>query len=374
MKHILCLGFATALLTFLAPAPVRAQGPTDEVTFYDRAKKAVETHNGTIQEESPGGIVLKVGGKTETIPVADIRNVAYLVPPAQRVLYRKVTTADETHEKAPDAEKKKDAFTKALAVFQTFDQEAKDPAPSLLRDIKFRKARLYARQAEDDPDQADEAITLLGKFLGDPANGDGWQVVPVAQMLGALQEQKGDKAGALKTYRTVAANALAPKEVRQDFGVRVAQALIHSKQYAEAQRQLRQMAIGLPADDPGAQRIAVHLAECQVASGKFAEAEAKLKEILKSNADATVKALACNTLADGYREAKNNDDAFWYYLWVDTVYNQDKQERARAVYHLAKLFEQVRNDPTRAQQFRDRLLKEKEFDGTDWQRHARSEK
>jgi hypothetical protein len=59
---------------------------------------------------------------------------------------------------------------------------------------------------------------------------------------------------------------------------------------------------------------------------------------------------------------------------VDTVYNQDKQERARAVYHLSKLFEQYRNDPPRAEQFRNRLLKEKEFDNTDWQKHARSER
>jgi hypothetical protein len=374
MKHILCIGFALALLSLLAPGPVRAQGTSDEVTFYDRAKKAVVTHTGTIQEDTPAGIVIKVGGKNETVPVADLRNVAYLVPPAQRVLYRKVATADEEHEKATDADKKKAAFTQALAAFATFDQEIKDPVLVLTRDIRFRKARLYARQAEDDPEQADKAIELLGKFLTDQGNGDGWQVIPVAQMLGALQEQKGDRAGALKTYKTVASNLAVPKEVRQDFGVRQAQALIRTKQYAEAQRQLKQMAVGLPAGDPGAQRIAVHLAECQVASGKFAEAEAKLKDILKSNADGTVKALACNTLADGYREAKNNDDAFWYYLWVDTVYNQDKQERAKAVYHLSKLFEQVRNDPARAQQFRDRLLKEKEFDGTDWQKHARSEK
>jgi hypothetical protein len=377
MKHILCLGFAVALLSFLAPTSAPAQGTTDEVTYYDRAKKAVDTLKGSIQEDTPAGIKLKVAGKNDPVPVpvADIRNVAYLVPGGvQRVLYRKVAGADEEHEKATDPDKKKDAFNKAVAVFKTFEQEAREPVSVLRRDVQFRKARLYARQAEDDPEQADEAINLLSQFLADQGNSTGWQVIPVAQMLGALQEQKGDRAGALKTYGIIATNAAVPKEVRQDFGVRQAQALIRTKKFTEAEQQLRKMALGLASDDPAAQRIAVHLAECQVASGHFAEAEAKLKDVLKSNADGTVKALACNTLADGYREAKNNDEAFWYYLWVDTYYNQDKQERAKAVYYLSKLFEQARNDATKAQQFRDRLLKEKEFDGTDWQKHARSEK
>jgi hypothetical protein len=375
MKHIFCLASAVALLTCLAPAAVRGQGATDEVTYYDPAKKAVDTLKGPIQEESPGGVAVKAGkGEPTMIPVAQIRDVSYQVPLAQRALYRRVISTDEDHDKATDPDKRKDAFTKALAAIQTFEQDAKEPSARVLRDLKFRKARLYARQAEGDPEQADEAITLLSKFLGNDDNSNSWQVVPVAQMLGALQEQKGDKAGALKTYQTVANNVAIPKEVRQDFGIRQAQALIRTKQFTQAEQQLRKMAVALQAGDPEAQRIAVHLAECQVASGNFAQAEAKLKDILKSNADGTVKALACNTLADGYLAAKNTEEAFWYYLWVDTVFNQDKQERARAVYHLSKLFEQVRNDAGRAQQFRDRLLKEKEFDGTDGQNHARAEK
>jgi hypothetical protein len=374
MKPILCLTVAIALLSSLAPAAVRAQGITDEVTYYDPVKRAVDVYKGVIQEETPSHIVIKVGAKKEEVLVANVRDVSYQVPLAQRALYRRLISADEDHAKATDPDKRKEAFTKALTAFQKYDEDVKEVPTLLARDLQFRKARLYARQAEEDPEQADEAIKRLSKFLADSDASAGWQVVPAAQMLGALQEQKGDKAGALKTYRTIADNPAIPNGIRQDFGVRQVQSLIRTKQFAAAEQQLRKMAVGLQATDPAAQRIAVHLAECQVASGHFAEAEAKLKDILKSDADGTVKALACNTLADGYREAKNNDEAFWYYLWVDSVYNQDKQERAKAVYYLSKLFEQVRNDAGRAQQFRDRLLKEKEFDGTDWQKHARSEK
>jgi predicted negative regulator of RcsB-dependent stress response len=373
MKPILCLSLSLALLGLLAPAPARAQGTIDEVTYYDRAKKKEETHKGKIESETPKFITIRAGAKAEEIkiPAIDVLNVTYQIPTG-RPVYRKLIDADADHEKATDPDKRKAAFTKALEMFDAFREAIKEPFPLLDRDVQFRRARLYARQAEEDPEQVDEAIKRLDKFLTDHA--DAWQVIPVARMLGNLQELKGDQAGALKTYRTVAGNALVPKDVQQEFGVRQAQALIKKKEYAAAERQLKSMTAGLAADDPQAQRIAVHLAECQVAAGNFPQAEAKLKEILKSNADGSVKALACNTLADGYLEAKNTDEAFWYYLWVDTVYNQDKQERARAVYHLSKLFEQYRNDPARAEQFRNRLLKEKEFDNTDWQKHARSEK
>jgi hypothetical protein len=145
-----------------------------------------------------------------------------------------------------------------------------------------------------------------------------------------------------------------------------------------AEKLLERQRATLPANDPMAARVPVYLLRCRIASGKAADPEKELKAILAGNADAVVKALACNTLAEFYQKkvlAESNPDrkrelaenAFWQYLWVDVVYNQDKEEHAEALYHLSKLFEQVKNDPGRAQQCQE-LLRGKEFAGMRYQR------
>jgi hypothetical protein len=87
-----------------------------------------------------------------------------------------------------------------------------------------------------------------------------------------------------------------------------------------------------------------------------------------------IKALAANTLGDYYRETGKQEDAFWQYLWVDIVYNQDKHEQAKALYHLSKLFDHVKGDAARAVACRERLLKDKEFSGLEYQKLAAKEK
>jgi hypothetical protein len=57
---------------------------------------------------------------------------------------------------------------------------------------------------------------------------------------------------------------------------------------------------------------------------------------------------------------------------VDTLYTQDRDEHAKALYHLSTLFDKVKNDRARAKQCADRL-KDKQFAGTLYQRRASAE-
>jgi len=50
-------------------------------------------------------------------------------------------------------------------------------------------------------------------------------------------------------------------------------------------------------------------------------------------------------------------DAMWDYLWVDVIYNQDREATARALYHLIGVFIAL-GDKDKADQTRDRLKKE----------------
>ncbi len=115
--------------------------------------------------------------------------------------------------------------------------------------------------------------------------------------------------------------------------------------------------------------VQASLIQTQVAQGK-ATSPADLQNLIKgAGDDDKLKAMAYNTLGDYYQQAKQPDEAFWDYLRVDVLFNQDREEHARALYNLWKLFASARSDPQRAQECLDRL-KDKAMDGTEYQARA----
>ena len=79
-----------------------------------------------------------------------------------------------------------------------------------------------------------------------------------------------------------------------------------------------------------------------------------------------------NCLGDYYRLRKELEPAFWEYLKVDTLYSQDKEESAKALYYLAELFDKVKNDKVRAEECLTRL-KGAPYSGTLYQLYQREE-
>jgi hypothetical protein len=119
--------------------------------------------------------------------------------------------------------------------------------------------------------------------------------------------------------------------------------------------------------------VQVLLAQSQLEQNNLGAVETQVKSALAGTSDNLVRAVAHNTLGEYYLRGKQEEEAFWQFLRVDVLYNQDKAEHAKALYHLSKLFDRPRNDPARARECRDRLL-DKQFAGTEYQRRAESEK
>jgi hypothetical protein len=359
-------------LLLAASAPVRAQ-TSDSIKYYDRATKKEETAKAAIEEETPAHIVFRQGGTAKDVPVTDVRDVTYdkSVGASALPTYRKATNQEaELDNPKLDADGKKKAFDESLAAYKQLREDVKDPAAAK-RDVQYRLARLLARRSEDDPAQLEPALAELQKFLKD--NPNGWQVSQASQILGRLQEAKGDQAAAQATYEALA-KAPVPKEVQQEAELLVDRMLIRDNKHGLAQERLQKMVTTLQPGDPEYARVQVYLAQCQVAAGKFDQAAVELKKLRDGSADPAVKGLIYNALGDIARQNKQMEEAFWDYLWVDVVYNQDKHEQAKALYYLSKLFVEVKNDPVRAQQCRQRLLEDKELFGQEFQKLAAKEK
>jgi hypothetical protein len=373
MKRLLTAVTLLGSLAVFFGQDARAQ---DKVRYFDRKTQKNVEKTGSVSEESPAGITFKATGETKavTISAGDITDVDYAVKDGEkygRLEWNSPNNFLRNARAATTPAKRRDLLEKALADYRTLVPLVKDDK-KLTRHVQFGIAEVLAMQADADPKQLDAAVEAARKFKAD--YGDGWQMVKATKLLVRLLEQKGDEAGVQAAYAELADNEAAPKEVRQEFGMLAVRNLIRKNKHAEAATKARAIQQAMAPGDPQAPKLKVYLAACDVSAGKYDGVEKELNTVLDSGADSDVKALARNTLGDYFRAKGDGEKAFWEYLWVDVHYNQDREELARALYNLSKLFAEVRQDKVRAKECLERLCDEKQFGGLEYHRKALAEK
>ena len=363
MKRIaLAAGLAACFALFAAPV-ARAD---DSVLRRDPKTGKDVTVSGVIQEETPAGVKIKVGKDSVVIPPDEIADIAYDLKAVGDIEFRTPYGKEQQALGLTGADRKK-GLEEALRMYQALEKKLKE-SPAAQRYIDYRIAMLAVHQAKDDPTKAEAAITALNDYR--TANSGGWEIVPVTKTLARLLEDKGDQAGARQAYEDLAANPDVPKDVALATNLQVAQMLLREKKYGEAEQKLKGVAAGMKPDDPQRAYVSVYLASTQVAQGHLKEAEQPLKDAIKASGDDNLKALAYNALGDYYQANKQPEEAFWDYLRVDVLYGQDREEHARALYNLWKLFESVRTDQQRSNECLDKL---KALTGTEYAARAEKE-
>ncbi len=364
MKRIaLAAGLAACLGLFAAPS-VRADAT---IIRHDPKGGKDVILEGVIQSETPAGVKVKVGKDSQLIPPDQIAHISYDLKAVGSIEFD-TPYAKEQDALALKGEERKTKLAAVLALYQNLEKQAKE-SPSAQRYIAYRIAMLKAEQARDDPTKVDDAVAALNDYR--TSNGGGWEIVPATKAQARLLEDKGDQAGARDVYKALADDPDVPADIRLDTNLRVARMLLREKKYADAEQTLKGVAAGLKPDDPQRAYVNVYLASTQVAQGRLSEAEQPLKEAIKNAGENNnLKALAYNALGDYYLQSKQPEEAFWDYLRVDTLFPQDREEHARALYHLWKLFDSVRGDAGRSRECLDKL---KALTGTDYADRAEKE-
>jgi predicted negative regulator of RcsB-dependent stress response len=363
MKRILFAAGLAACFSLFAAAASRAQ---DTVVRRDPKGGKDVMVSGTVEQESPAGVKIKVGKQSLLIPPEDIVHIAYHLPDVSEIEFgTPYGKEQQAMTKTGAARKTEQAEVRVL--YQALEKKVKG-SPDALRYIQYREAVLAVDRAKDDP--AADPVTALKNFC--TANSGGWEIVPATKTLARLLEAKGDQAGARAAYEELAANPDAPKDIQLAANLQVARLLSRDNKFADAERKLKSVAAGMKPDDPQRTYVQVALAQTQVAQGNVKEAEAPLKAAIQGTGDDHLKSLAYNALGDYYQRNKQPDEAFWQYLRVDAVYNQDREEHARALYNLWKLFETVRGDQQRSNECLQKL-EDKSLAGTDYQARALKE-
>jgi predicted Zn-dependent protease len=317
-----------------------AQGGTKDCKVKYRVKDTgkEDSVTGVIQEESLEGIAVKSGTKLRRIPAEDIIDVDYmeLVPVAERPTIRKGLKAE--------ADRK---YEDAIGIYSKLKIADKKAA----RHFEYKAALLTARMADADPAELKNGIAALEKFLKN--HPDSWQVINFPKLLVPLQLAAKDTEGAERTLKALSSNERIPPGLRQELDLVAAKILLEGRKYDEAEKKLESLIKG--AKDPAQQfRLRIQLAECMSANKKFPKAKAELTDIIAKTNNNDMKAVALNTLGEACRTNNETREAMWNFLYVDVLYNQNKDEHQRAIKNLADVFKQL-NDAKKAKQYADML-------------------
>lgn len=308
-----------------------------------------------IQAETPQGLVrVKLKSDKDPIEVEPSRIVHLLA----RVPGKGTSQMREPLYRAQQAERETNEMDRGtqmrLAIQAAEDCLAKVEGTIAARGWSYLVASLKARLGEAEPQYIEEALQVLGKNREVLASG--WTEVPAFLLWNQLLQVKGDNDGAQKILAQLGNRAgLAPSSRDEVLALR-ARLLLRLGKNEEAKAELTKI------QNPQTKAIldlARTLGKAPVESAKWPA----LRTAIAQSPDPGTQALGCNLLGESLLAAGKKDEALWEFLKVETLFSQDRGEEARALFHLATLFDAVRNDPGRASTYRDKL-KRPYFGGT----------
>jgi predicted negative regulator of RcsB-dependent stress response len=225
------------------------------------------------------------------------------------------------------------------------------------------------KQATDQL-STDRAIKKLQNFS--KKFPDSWQNNIVMPTIAQFHLDAKEYKEAANTYQEIADMDVFSEGVRREAELKVVEVMVRDGKIEDANRRLDTLAKKAANNPATASRVKLARAEVFAGQKQFDAASKLLKEVLKTNNDKQIKAMAHNSLGEVlYKDGKYNE-ALWEFLWVDAVFNQDRNQHAKALYYLWKTFEQL-NNAERAQECRETLISDRQFTGSEYQRLALSQ-
>jgi tetratricopeptide (TPR) repeat protein len=323
------LGHVLGILVLLAGAP---RG--DEVVLVPDATVKVPGGRlvGQIISESPNSVRIKPNtGAEQDIPVDQIESVTYTGQPASLPL--------------AESRESNGALTEALEQYKKAVTESASK-PLINQAAQYGQARILYELAKADPARADEAIAAMDAFV--KAHRSSRHLGPALEALARLTLQKGQADRAEQALNSLSAIPWAADRA----AVLKARVLAGKGQRDEALQAIDKLIASSPKGSARTDEARLARAELLAAAGQFAEAEQTVRAVIAdTNPElADLQALAHNTLGDCLRSAGKQKDALFAYLETDILYDQDKEQHARALYQIAQLWrdlkQQARADET----------------------------
>lgn len=350
MKQLLGLSVLGLLLIYVGASEAQAPpkgAATVTITYRDPDSGQEVSESGKIVAEKLEGIDFFVNktNKTIHIPALNVVDLDFELPDF---------TTKQTYRRIRNNEKEGD-YTAALAGYAAF-AKTKYTDPALNRFFRYRIVLVNTEMARKDPKHLKEAAKQWADFK--KANPSTWQIMHMPRILLPLYTKNNDTAAARTLMEEMLAMPALPPAMKLEFTRKSLEILLQEKKYKEAETKLLALIKPLGEDDPQRLKLELTLADCRAADGRTKEAADALNAILKRAKTPENKAIAYNGLSELLIKAgdpKSLEQAKWNLLYIEMLYNQNKEERARALYNLQKVFAMLKDTP-KSKRFRDLLL------------------
>jgi hypothetical protein len=338
------------LVGTVLPSTGRGQPAKEQDRIYYREKKDRDGNPKFVEGEvklTPAGYQIFTGGKSISVSPLDIVRVTPADLPG--VDAKDLSSVGQT-------ELSKE-WEKARVGYDELRKKAGAPPEKVRQFLDFKVATMTARAADLTPDdagwkeKATAASTLLTQYLSDHKTG--WEVYPAGRTSARLQTELGQHEAAARLWAKLATSAEVPADLRQEALFQEVDSLIRAKRYPDAGNRaaeaIKTATAGAPKDRLNICQIVAKKAETDPLQGV-----APIEEEIAKTKDPVTRAVGYAMLGELYLAANKPREAMWMELWVEVVYNQDRDEVTKALCRLAETF-QAQGDEERAKATREKL-------------------
>ena len=257
-------------------------------------------------------------------------------------------------------------FAKAAAAFADLGKKAGPTAPERTRRyFAYKDALLTTKlaDAKTGPEFDADAKKAIDKWAAVlPLSRKSWEVWPAAKTTARLQAELNDFGKAAATLGALAGTPDLPKELRSEALLLQAAMSLRGRQNAAAEAAANEAEKDAPAggarDRLNVIKVAakISLPATPPTTPPTGEDAAKLQAAIDAAKDPTAKGVGYAALGELHLANGQPREAMWAYLWVDVVYNAERDDQVLAVARLAQIFE-LMGDKDRADQFREKLTR-----------------
>jgi hypothetical protein len=349
---------ALAAVTLLLEAAVAQQPATpDKVVLRDKEKKdgSAKTHEGFLQF---GPIGLQVVGADKKVLVTGVApaDVVRVYPSGDIPgVDRSLITAEEKAKSKADYEKIRLGYEEA---------KKKGGLPERTkRFVEFKIAQMATRAADETgyderwAEAAAEASKLWGTFLAEFRGGwESWAGTRAVTRVHAELNQFDEAARSWK--RLAAKDTGLPPDLLVEAALQEIDANIRSKTGGAAAAAVglaQALAKTVPAG-AAKERLAIYeIAANAKANAGFEQGVKDIEKVIAEGAkDPVVRGVGYSMIGELYLAAGKPRDAMWSFLWVETVYNADRDEAFKAMCRVLESFK-AQKEEDRAKVYQDKL-------------------
>lgn len=318
-------------------------GPPDKIVIRDKDKKdgSTKTYEGTLKLAPNGYQIMSPEGKVlAAVSPADIVKV---IPGELVGVDRGDMLAQLSLE---DKKTKKDYETARLAYKALLDKAATAP-PKTKQYLSFKRAIISTKLLDESDDeewakQIDPTVKEWDDYLSTYKTG--WEVWPAARISARLDIELSKFKEAGKLWKQMMGKEYElPADLKLEATLQLIDSYIREgpggySSAATAAEEAAKTAVSPVLKD----KLAIYARTARVEANPSPEAlSAAVKEIeekIGASKDITVRGVGYGMIGELYLAAKRPRDAMWAFLWVETVYNQDKDEALKAMVRLSQIF------------------------------------